>query len=391
MKKNKKEKFLPFALPLIGKEEISEVTDTLRSGWLTTGPKTRRFEEDFKKYVKAKHAVAVNSCTAALHLALGAIGIKAGDEVLVPTMTFTATAEVVTYFNAKPVFIDCDPDTLLMDTDKIEEKITKKTKAIIPVHYGGQSCDIDKILKIAKKHKLKVIWDAAHALPTTYKRKNIAQFPDITCFSFYVTKTIATGEGGMAVTDNENYAKWMRVASLHGMSRDAWKRYQKGGSWYYEVVMPGFKYNLTDIASAIGIRQLKKAGIFMKRRSKIARQFSAAFKGLAAIKSLAVRPYGTHAWHLYVIKIDPKKLKIDRDRFIEELRVRNIGTGVHFTPLHLHPYWQKTYHLKPGDFPGAMAAYKQIISLPIYPKMTDKDVSRVIGAVKSIVINNLNN
>ncbi len=384
-KNNTSEKFLPFALPLIGKDEIMEVVDTMKSGWLTTGPKTKKFEDDFKKYIGSKHAVAVNSCTAALHLALVAIGVKEGDEVIIPSMTFTATAEVVTYMNAKPVFIDCDPETLLIDPKEIEKKITKRTKVIIPVHYGGQACDIDAILKIAKRYKLKVIWDAAHALPTFYKGKNIGQFADIVCFSFYVTKTITTGEGGMAVTNNKKYTDKMRIAALHGLSRDAWNRYKKGGSWYYEVVMPGFKYNLTDIASSIGIHQLKRADTFLNQRSSIASEYTKSFRDIPEIKSLTVMPYGKHAWHLYVIKINTGRLRINRNQFIDKMREKNIGTSVHFIPLHLQPYWKKTYNLKAMDFPNGTKVYNQIISLPIYPKMTENDVKKVINVIKSII------
>lgn len=380
-----RKEFLPFHKASIGKEEIAEVVDTLKNGWLTTGPKTKRFEEDFKKFIGAKHAVAVNSCTAALHLALVAIGIKEGDEVIVPTMTFTATAEVVTYFKAKPVFVDCDPDTLLIDAEKIEEKISDRTKAIIPVHYGGQACDIGKILKIAKKHNLRVIWDAAHSLPTKYKGKLVGAFPDITCFSFYVTKTMTTGEGGMAVTDNKNYAERMRILSLHGMDKHAWNRYSKGGAWCYDVVAPGFKYNLTDIAASLGIWQLKKCKSFYLKRKKIAETYNKALGGMEEISLLGQKAYGTNAWHLYVIKLNLDKMKISRGKFIEELAKRNIGSSVHFIPLHLHSYWKKTYGLVSEDFPNATTAHSKIVSLPIYPEMTKKDVDDIIFTVKDII------
>jgi len=384
-KNNNKENFLPFALPMVGKEEIDEVVDTLKSGWLTTGAKTRKFEEDFKAYIGAKHALAVNSCTAALHLALVALDIKNGDEVIVPTMTFTATAEVVTYVNAKPVFVDCDPETFLIDINDIRKKITPRTKAIIAVHYAGQSCDINAISKIAKEYNLKVIWDAAHSLPTFYKGKNIGQFSDIVCFSFYVTKTITTGEGGMVVTNNKKYADKMKIASLHGLSRDAWNRYKKGGSWQYDIVMPGFKYNLTDIASSVGIHQLKKANLFLEKRTAIAKAYNEAFKEIQGIKPLSVVPYGEHAWHLYVIKINKELLGIDRDNFIKKMSENSIGTSVHFIPLHLQTYWKKTYNLKPVDFPMMTRAYEEIVSLPIYPKMTDEDVKKIIYVVKDIL------
>lgn len=376
-----RKEFLPFHKASIGKEEIAEVVDTLKNGWLTTGPKAKRLEEDFKKFTGAKHAVAVNSCTAVLHLALAVIGIKEGNEVIVPTMTFTATAEVVTYFKAKPVFVDCDPDTLLIDAEKIEEKINNRTRAIIPVHYGGQACDIDKILKIAKKHNLKVIWDAAHSLPTKYKGKLVGTFPDITCFSFYATKTITTGEGGMAVTDNKIYAERIRILSLHGMNKHAWNRYSKGVSWYYDVVAPGFKYNLTDIAASLGIWQLKKCKSLYLKRKKIAEKYNKTFRKIEEISLLEQKTYGTNAWHLYVIKLNLDKLQITRDKFIEELTKRNIGSSVHFIPLHLHSYWKETYELKSEDFPNATREYNRIVSLPIYPDMTKEDVNDIIFAV----------
>lgn len=378
-------KYLPFHRTAISKEEIAEVVDTLKSGWLTTGPKTKRFEEGFAKFIGAKHAVAVNSCTAALHLALAAIGIKEGDEVIVPTMTFTATAEVVTYFKARPVFVDCDPDTLLIDVSKIEEKISNRTKAIIPVHFGGQACNIDQILKLAKKHHIKIIWDAAHSLPTEYNGKLVGSFPDITCFSFYATKTMTTGEGGMAVTDNENYAKKIRLLSLHGMDKHAWNRYSKGGSWFYDVVAPGFKYNLTDIAASLGIWQLKKCKSLYLKRKKIAEKYNKAFQKIEEISLLEQKTYGMNAWHLYVIKLNLDKLQITRDKFIEELTNRNIGSSVHFIPLHLHSYWKETYELKSEYFPNATREYNRIISLPIYPDMTKEDVNDIIFAVTDTV------
>ena len=377
--------FLPFHKASIGEKEIREVVDALGSGWITTGPKTKKFEEEFVGCVGAKYGVAVNSCTAAMHLALAAIGIKEGDEVIVPVMTFTATAEVVTYFKATPVFIDCDSDTLLMDVGSLEEKITPKTKAIIPVHYAGQACDIDAILEIAQKHGIKVIWDAAHSFPTEYKGKMVGSFPDITCFSFYATKTLAVGEGGMAVTDNKEYADQMRILSLHGMSKDAWNRYSKEGSWYYEIVAPGYKYNLTDIAAAIGLVQLSRRGELLEKRQKIAQVYRDAFQGMEELTPLKLLSYGSMAWHLFVIKLNLEKLSIDRNRFISELNDRNIGSGVHFIPLHLHPYWKKAYGLKESDFPTASAIYKQIISLPIFPDMADEDAGDVVSAVKDIV------
>jgi dTDP-4-amino-4,6-dideoxygalactose transaminase len=376
--------FLPFHLPDIGNEEIQSVVETLRSGWLTTGAKSKQLEENFALYTGAAHAVAVNSGTAALHLALDAIGLKEGDEVIVPTMTFAATAEVVLYFRAKPILVDCERDTFNLDPAQIEAAITSKTKAIIPVHFGGQACDLAPILEIARPYRLKVIEDAAHALPASYRGQKVGTIGDITCFSFYATKTITTGEGGMATTDNADWAERMRMMSLHGISHDAWKRYTKEGSWYYEVLYPGFKYNLTDIAAAIGIEQLKKCDAFWEARRRIATIYDQALADVPEIQVPVCRSYVQHAWHLYVIQLDLERLRINRNLFIEALRDKGIGTSVHFIPLHLHPYYRNNFGYKPEDFPNASAAFERIISLPIYPKMSEADVEKVIGAVRSV-------
>src|SRR3990170_3921931 len=378
--------FLPFHVPDIGDDEIRSVVETLRSGWLTTGAKVKKFEEDFAAYTGTTHSVAVNSGTAALHLALEAIGIKEGDEVIIPTMTFTATAEVVLYFKAKPVLVDCEPDTLNINADEIEEKINAGTKAIIPVHLAGQPCEMQRIMEIAQKYNLKVIEDAAHALPAHYQEKMIGTIGDITCFSFYATKTITTGEGGMATTGNSEWAERMRMMSLHGINHDAWKRYTKEGSWYYEVLCPGFKYNLTDIAAAIGVEQLKKCDRFWEARRRIAAVYDEAFTDLPEIRTPVCRSGRQHAWHLYVIQLNLERLRIDRSGFIEALKEKNIGTSVHFIPLHVHPFYRSTFGYQPEDFPNASAAFERIISLPIYPKMTDADAGCVVDAVRSIVL-----
>lgn len=380
------EDFIPFHLPEIGDEEVNSVVDTLRSGWLTTGAKAKAFETDFGAYVGASHAVAVNSCTAALHLALEAIGVREGDEVIVPTMTFTATAEVVHYLRAKPVLVDCEPDTLNVDPAKIEAAITPHTKAIVPVHFAGHPCDMKPILELARKHNLKVIEDAAHALPAKYDGKMVGAIGDITCFSFYATKTIATGEGGMATTQNEAWAQRMRMMSLHGISHDAWKRYTKEGSWYYEVLSPGFKYNLTDIAAAIGIEQLKKADRFCAARKEIASIYDKAFADLPQIELPVTRDNVQHAWHLYVIKLNLKALGIDRNRFVEELRAHEIGASVHFIPLHLHPYYRDELGYRKESFPVATEIFERIVSIPIYPKMGSAEVNRVIDAVRKVSV-----
>jgi len=377
--------FLPFHVPEIGPEEIRSVVETLESGWLTSGSKVKRFEENFSRFIGCQHSVAVNSCTAALHLALEAVGVDEGDEVIVPTMTFTATAEVVLYFKAKPVLVDCRPNTFNIDPDLVERAITAKTKAIIPVHFGGQSCDMERILQIARKHKLYVIEDAAHALPAKYHGKTIGTIGDITCFSFYATKTITTGEGGMATTQNPEWAARMRMMSLHGISHDAWKRYTKEGSWYYEVVQPGFKYNLTDIGAAIGIEQLKKCDAFGAARTRIAATYDQRLADLNEIDTPVCEPDVQHAWHLYVIQLDLERLKINRDQFIEALKEQSIGTSVHFIPLHLHPYYRDNFGYAPDDFPQATEIYQRIISLPIYPKMTESQIEHVVQGVSKTV------
>jgi len=377
--------FLPFHTPDIGNEEIKSVVETLRSGWLTTGNKVKTFETDFAKYIGCQHAVAVNSGTAALHLALDAVGIKEGDEVIVPTMTFTATAEVVLYFKAKPVLVDCEAGTFNIDPLDVERKITPKTRAIIPVHMAGQSCEMDWIMEIARKHKLKVIEDAAHALPTRFDDKMIGTIGDITCFSFYVTKPIATGEGGMAVTNNPDWAERMRIMSLHGISKDAWKRYTNEGSWFYEVLFPGYKYNLTDIAAALGIEQLKKCDRFWQARKQIAAAYDEGFAALPEIQRPACMPNTQHAWHLYIIQLATERLRIDRAGFINALKDEGVGTSVHFIPLHLHPYYRDMFGYQPADFPTASRVFEGIISLPIYPAMSEQNVKKVIAAVTEVV------
>jgi len=381
-------KFIPFFLPEIGKEEKKEILTVLESGWITTGPNTNQFEKEFAKYIGCNHSIAVNSGTAALHLALDAIGLKQEDEVIIPTMTFAATAEAVIYFKAKPLFVDCEEDTLLIDVSKIEEKINKKTKAIIPVHYAGQSCDMDKIIRIAQDFNLKVIEDAAHSLPTKYKDRMIGTVGDITCFSFYATKTITTGEGGMACTENDEFAERMKIMSLHGISKDAWKRYSAEGSWYYEIIEAGYKYNMTDIAAALGLAQLKKSDEFYRKRAEIASKYTQAFKDVLEIETPIVREYGTHAWHLYVIQLNLEMLKISRAQFIEKMKDNGIGCSVHFIPLHLHPFYRKTFGYKPEDLPVATYVYEKIVSLPIYPKMSDEDVNYVIETVIKIIKKN---
>ena len=378
--------FLPFAAPLLGNEEIDEVVHCLRSGWLTTGLKVKQFEREFAEFVGAKHALAVNSCTAALHLALEAVGVGPGDEVITTPMTFTATAAVIEHLGARPVFADCTAETLNIDPAQIERRLSPRTRAILPVHFAGQACDMDAINDIARRHGVPVIEDAAHAIPTRYRGRMVGTLSDVTCFSFYATKNVTTGEGGMVVTDRDDIAERMRLMHLHGMSRDAWKRYTQNGSWSYEILAPGFKYNLTDIAAAIGIHQLRKCHAFHRRRLAIADQYDAAFAALPGFSLPRVEDLEAHGWHLYVIQVDADRLSIGRNEFIDRLIARNIGVSVHFIPLHVHPYYRERYALRPTDFPNAWSAYERIVSLPIYAKMTDDDVRHVIDAVRAIAL-----
>lgn len=384
-------KFLPFALPDIGEEEITEVCESLRSGWLTTGPKAKKFEADFASFVSVKHALAVNSATSGLHLALEAISIGPGDKVLTTVNTFTATAEVIQYLGADPVFVDIDARTLNMDVDNSRAALVENpdVAAIMPVHVAGQACDMDGVCKLAKEYNLRVVEDAAHALPTTYKGKVIGSISDATVFSFYVTKTLATGEGGMVVTDDDEIASRIKTMRLHGISQDVFERYRSHKpSWYYEVIAPGFKYNMPDIAAAIGIHQLRKVRDMWDRRKHIADEYFSAFSDLPIRLPTPVIPDDEHSWHLFVIQLNLGDLKISRDRFIELMSAEGIGTSVHFIPLHKQPYWRDRYDLRDEDFPAATAVYNRVVSLPIYSKMTDSDIERVIQAVRKILINN---
>jgi dTDP-4-amino-4,6-dideoxygalactose transaminase len=466
---------IPFYRPSIGEDEVSEVVDTLRSGWLTTGPRTKQFEREFAAYLQRDHAVAVNSCTAALHLALEAIGLKAGQTLIVPTMTFAATAEVVRYLGARPILADCRVADFNLDVADAEQKIQgalatgQQVAAIMPVHYGGQIGDVSGVRALAKRYQLKVIEDAAHCCPAYYREvgrvtpcapsnasgpglgsgvpalpdHNTAVSPgsatppsalrpppatsnasevrvephssnavasgqwsvvsgqatgawlpvghdaDISCYSFYANKTITTGEGGMACTVSDDYADRMRIMSLHGISRDAWKRFTAEGSWYYEIIAPGFKYNLTDIAAAIGIHQLRKADRFHQRRTALAQLYRDALKEIEEIICPQVQPNRIHSWHLYVIRLKLNRLKIDRARFIAALQQRGIGTSVHWLPLHMHPYYRETYGYVPQDFPVAAALYPELVTLPLYPGLSENDVRYVCDSIKQIIAQNL--
>jgi dTDP-4-amino-4,6-dideoxygalactose transaminase len=381
-----KQQTIPFHVASVGEDEARAAADVVRSGWLTMGPKTFEFELNFAAYVGAKHAIGVSSCTAALHIALEAIGLQPGDEVLVPTTTFTATAEVAVYFKAIPVLVDVDPVTLCIDPAKAEEKITSRTRAILPVHFAGQPSDMDRIQQLAARHNLQVIEDAAHALPASFRGTPVGAISRLTAFSFYATKTLTTGEGGMVTTDDDELAARMKVMRLHGIGKDAWKRYGKNGSWFYEVKHAGFKYNLTDMQSAIGLVQLSKCTELRNLRARIAEQYSESFSQYGELEVPKVLPDRESAWHLYVLRLNLDRLTIGRAEVIEQLKQRGIGTSVHFIPLHLHPYYRHTYHYSDESFPVALREYYRSFSLPIYPGMSHEDVAYVIEQVIAVVV-----
>ena len=377
--------YLPFSAPDLDGEELNEIREVLESGWITTGPKVKQFESEFAATVGARHAIAVNSCTAAMHLALEAVGVGPGDEVIVPSYTFAATAEVVRYFQARPVLVDSDPKYLNMNPDAVRTALTPRTKAIIPVHIAGLPADMDELLEIGQDAGIPLLEDSAHAFPAEYKGRRIGSISKATCFSFYATKTITTGEGGMITTDDDSLAERCRIMSLHGISRDAWKRYTAEGTWYYEIIAPGYKYNMTDVAAAMGVVQLRKAERMRSRRVEIADMFNSAFSAFQELEVPGDRPECLHSWHLYMLRLHLDLLTIDRGRFIEELTKRKIGVSVNFIPLHIHPYYRDIYGFKPEDFPVAYGEYQREISLPIYSRMSDADVHDVIEAVSDIV------
>ena len=382
------EPFLPFSLPEIGEEEIDEVVDTLRSGWLTSGPKVRAFEAAFREATDSSHAVALSSCTAGLHLALLALGVGPGDEVITTPLTFAATVSMIIHVGATPVLADISPDDYNIDPREIERRITPRTKAIIPVHYGGQPCRMEEILSLAKSHDLRVIEDAAHALGASYRGQPIGAIGDCAIFSFYPIKPITTGQGGMLTTDNEELADRVRLLSLHGLSKDAWDRYSAKGSAFYQVLAPGFNYVMTDIQGALGIHQMRRLPGFQSRRVEIVRQYDEWLADLPEIVRPTTREHVEHCWHLYAIRVDAQQLNIGRDKFVEELRAHGIGTSVHFIPIHYHPYFQDKLGLHEGDYPVAERVFEGLISLPLYPRMTDADVARVSNAIHEIVAAN---
>lgn len=380
----KRAEFLPFSPPCVGEEEIAAVAEVMRSDWITTGPRTKEFERLFSAAVGAPATLALNSCTAALHTALVTLGIGPGDEVITTPMTFAASVNVIEHVGATPVLVDVEPDTANIDPAAVDAAVTPRTRAIIPVHYTGHPAEMDALRTIAETHRLTIVEDAAHALPASYKGRSIGSGTNPVAFSFYATKNLTTAEGG-ALTADPDFLDRARVVSLHGMSRDAWKRYDKGGSWFYEVVLPGFKYNMTDIQAAIGRVQLARLAGFQARRRAIVAQYADAFRDCDALELPVERPEVEHAWHLFVLRLRAGALSIGRDAVIEALKERNIATSMHFIPVHLHPYYRDKYHLAPEQLPVAYAHYQRALSLPLHPRLSDADVADVCDAVLDVV------
>jgi dTDP-4-amino-4,6-dideoxygalactose transaminase len=376
---------LPYHQPFIENEEIEEVVDTLKSGWLTTGPRTLKFEEVFRDYIGCRYAIGLNSCTAGLHLALAAHGFKANDEVITTTMTFPATANAIIHAGLRPIFVDIETGTLNIDVSQIEEKITPRTRAIIPVHFAGHPCDMDPIMELANKHKLTVIEDAAHAIEAKYKDRKIGNLGNPTSFSFYANKNITTGEGGMLVLNDDSLADKVRILRLHGISRDAWKRYGKSGFAHWELDSPGFKYNMADINAALGIHQLKKVNHFLELRKKYSSLYDLAFSKIPELETLETRGYAEPAHHLYIISLRLEQLKVSRDEFLDAIQSKGIGVAVHYKGLHLQPYYRKKYSIPQEKFTVATRYSERVISLPLYPRMSVGDIERVIGAVTDLV------
>lgn len=392
---------VPFFRPSIGQPEIDEVVACLQSGWLTTGPRTRQFEQEFAAYLRHQHAVAVNSCTAALHLALEAVGLREGQTVVVPTMTFAASAEVVRYFNAHPLLVDCRPEDFNLDVTDARRRIEaarargEEVVAIIPVHYAGQVADVRGVQALAKDYGLKVVEDAAHCCPAFFRDHATAPWQtvgtgaDASCFSFYANKTITTGEGGMACTQSGELADRMRIMSLHGISKDAWKRFTADGSWYYEIIAPGFKYNLTDIASAIGLVQLRKADEMHRKRQAWAARYQAELGEVEELILPRELPDRIHSWHLYAIRLRLERLAIDRAQVIQALKERGVTTSVHWLPLHMHPYYRDKYRYQPADLPVAASLYPQLITLPLFPEMSEAELLHVCVTLKEFLARHL--
>ena len=376
--------FLPIAIPWIGEREKQLVLESLDSGWITTGPKAQELARRIAELGGARHGIALNSATGALHLALEALGIGPGDEVITSAYTFAATVNVIEHVHARPVLVDVEPDTLNMDPARVEAAMTPRTRAVISVDYGGQPCEYDALHALCGPRKVRLVDDAAHALGAAYRGRPVGSLADVTAFSFYASKNLSTGEGGAAVTDDAGLAERIQLLSLHGMSRDAWKRYAATGSWYYEVVAPGWKYNLSDVLAAIGLGQLERFEEFQARRLAIVERYAAGLADVPEVRLPVARPHVTHAWHLYPIALELERLTIDRARFIEELRAENIGTSVHFIPIHFHPHFRDSLALAEGAFPVAENAYRRAITLPLFPRMSDQDTDDVIAAVRKL-------
>ena len=388
---------VPFHRAAIGEKEVNEVVDSLRSGWLTTGPKVREFENRFAGYIGGGHATALNSCTAGLHLALEALGVRRGDGVLVPTLTFAATAEVVRYLGAEPVFVDCRPDDLNLDVDQIDEAISgseakgNPVRAIVPVHYGGQMVDMAAVETIARRFGLKIVEDAAHCCPSFFRAgpecewEPVGSRSDVAAFSFYANKTITTGEGGMTLTGDEKISERIRLMSLHGMSKDAWNRYESDGTPHYDIVAPGYKYNMTDLAAAIGLHQLAKADDLYQERKRIAGIYREHFAAVEGVQALALHPDRKHSWHLFVLRIDPALSVRTRDQVIFFLKELGIGSSIHWRPLHMQTYYKNRYRFRDDDFPEAHRAFQEILTIPLYPGMTDRQITAVCEAVETAV------
>jgi dTDP-4-amino-4,6-dideoxygalactose transaminase len=378
-------RFLVFGAPAIEEAEISEVVASLKCGWLGTGPKVARFEEEFRNYKKASYAAAVNSCTAALHLSMLAAGLKPGDEVITTAMTFCATINAIIHAGATPVLVDIDPVSMNIDSEQVKAKITSKTRAILPVHFAGRACDMDALFNIAACYDLKLIEDCAHAIETEYQGRKVGTFGDFGCFSFYVTKNIVTGEGGMVLTRNEEHLARIKMLALHGMSKDAWQRFGDEGYKHYYVVECGFKYNMMDLQAAIGIHQLKRVEEYWKRREKLWKRYNQAYADLPVIIPAEPEAGNRHAYHLYTILVDEQKCSISRDAFLKAMTAQNIGVGVHYMSIPEHPYYSRKFGWKPEDYPNAKRIGRQTVSLPLSARLTDDDVEDVIKAVRKVI------